>query len=119
MRRRRRYVRGAFGSAFETLVLGGDGLADRATDEGPDQSTEPFVRLFFECVALTGGKGLHDPWLHVASDVTDKLGLVIDQTELRLGVALTRGLLIDVLAAAAAALEATKSLERFDEIWNI
>lgn len=78
----------------------------------------PFVRLFFECVALTGGKGLTDPWLETADVVADKLGVTIDQTELRMGVALTRGLLIDVLAADDTA-EATKSIERFVEIWDV
>lgn len=78
----------------------------------------PFVRLFFECVALTEGQGLTDPWLEVADIVADKLGITLDHTELRMGVALTRGLLIDVLATGDAA-EATKSIERFVEIWDV
>ena len=78
----------------------------------------PFVRLFFECVALTGGRGLTDPWLEVAGDVTDQLGIILDQTELRMGVAVTRGLLIDVLATGDAR-HATKSIERFAEMWEV
>ncbi len=77
----------------------------------------PFVRLFFECVALTGGRGLTDPWLEVADTAATKLGVRRDHTELRMGVALMRGLLIDVLAADDAS-EATASIERFIEIWD-
>ena len=78
----------------------------------------PFVRLFFECVALTGGKGLTDPWLEVADVVADKLGITVDESDLRMGVALTRGLLIDVLATGDTS-QATRSLERFIEIWDL
>lgn len=77
----------------------------------------PFVRLFFECIALTGGQGLTDSWIDVAETVADKLGIDVDETELRLGVAVTRGLLIDVLASGGAT-AATKSIERFVEIWD-
>jgi len=71
----------------------------------------PFVRLFFECVAITGGEGLTDEWLDVAGDVAERLGFDTDHDELRLGVAVTRGLLIDVLTTGDAA-AATRSLER-------
>lgn len=70
----------------------------------------PFVRLFFECVALTGGAGLTDPWLAVAGELGES-GLA-DEDELRLGVAVTRGLLIDVLASDDAT-EATRAFERY------
>jgi AcrR family transcriptional regulator len=79
---------------------------------------QPFVRLFFECVALTGGEGLTDPWMDVADVVATKLGVQIDPTELRLGVAVTRGLLIDVLSTGDAG-EATASIERFVEMWDL
>ena len=79
---------------------------------------QPFVRLFFECVAVTGGEGLTDPWMEVADLVATKLGARIDPTELRLGVAVTRGLLIDVLSTGDAA-EATASLERFVEMADL
>ena len=78
----------------------------------------PFVRLFFECVAITGGKGLTEPWLEVSSDVASTIGAETDDDDLRLGVALTRGLLIDVLASGDAA-PATRALERFVEIWDL
>jgi AcrR family transcriptional regulator len=71
----------------------------------------PFVRLFFECVALTGGSGLTDPWLAVAGEL-DETRLAADEDELRLGVAVTRGLLIDVLASDDAT-EATRAFERY------
>jgi AcrR family transcriptional regulator len=77
----------------------------------------PFVRLFFECVALTGGEGLTDPWLGTSSDIAGRLGLPPDEDELRLGVAVTRGLLIDVLATGDSG-PATRSLERFLEMWE-
>lgn len=77
----------------------------------------PFVRLFFECVAVTGGKGLTDPWLDVAADVSTRLGMEVDLDELRLGVAVTRGLLIDVLASDDA-VPATRALDRFLEMWQ-
>lgn len=77
----------------------------------------PFVRLFFECVALTGGEGLTDPWVDVATEVADSIGVVTNEDDLRLGVAATRGLLIDVLANDDAT-AATRSIERFVEMWN-
>ena len=77
----------------------------------------PFVRLFFECVAVTGGEGLTDPWLELSAEIAERLGIHTDEEELRLGVAVTRGLLIDVLAADDPA-PATRSLERFLEMWN-
>jgi hypothetical protein len=77
----------------------------------------PFVRLFFECVAATGGKGLTDPWLEVGEDVSSGIGAETDEDMLRLGVAVSRGLLIDVLASGDAG-PATRSLERFIELWE-
>lgn len=77
----------------------------------------PFVRLFFECVAATGGEGLTDPWLAVAETATEALGESYDPDRIRLGVAVTRGLLIDVLASGTAE-DATRSLELFIEMWR-
>ncbi|MGE0229836.1 MAG: TetR/AcrR family transcriptional regulator [Dehalococcoidia bacterium] len=76
----------------------------------------PFVRLFFECVGLTGGQGLTDPWLALSSEVGERIGVATDEDELRLGVAVTRGLLIDVLASGDA-IDATRSFERFLAMW--
>ena len=77
----------------------------------------PFVRLFYECVALTGGDGLTDPWLATGADVAESIAAGTDSDLLRLGVAVTRGLLIDVLATGEVA-PATRSLERFIEMWE-
>ncbi len=76
----------------------------------------PFVRLFFECVALTGGRGLTEPWLDLGSEVATSIGVDTDEDLLRLGVAVSRGLLVDVLAKQDAT-DATRSLERFIEMW--
>ena len=77
----------------------------------------PFVRLFFETVALTGGEGLTDPWVSLSLEVSDRLGVASDEDELRLGVAVTRGLLIDVLASDDAT-QATRAFERYLEMWR-
>ncbi len=77
----------------------------------------PFVRLFFECVAITGGEGLTEPWVELSSDIANRLGVDTNDDELRLGVAATRGLLIEVLATGDAE-AATRSLERLLEMWS-
>lgn len=81
------------------------------------EELRPFVRLFFECVALTGGSGLTDPWLEVADRVTVAIGEDFDADRIRLGVAVTRGLLIDVLATGSTD-AATRSIEAFVEMWR-
>lgn len=82
----------------------------------PEMQT--FVRLFFECVGLTGGEGLTDPWLDVSAKVGGQIGVDMDEDELRLGVAVTRGLLIDVLATGDAG-PATRALERYLAMWTV
>ncbi len=77
----------------------------------------PFVRLFFECVAVTGGAGLTDPWIDLSAEIAKRLGLDTSEEDVRVGVAVTRGLLIDVLATGDAA-PATRALERFIEMWD-
>lgn len=81
------------------------------------EELRPFVRLFYECVALTGGSGLTDPWLDVADRVTAMIGEDVDADRIRLGVAVTRGLLIDVLATGSTD-AATRSIETFVEMWR-
>jgi AcrR family transcriptional regulator len=81
------------------------------------EELRPFVRLFFECVAATGGEGLTDPWLVLGDELTDMLGDDHDVDLIRLGVAVTRGLLIDVLATESTA-AATRSVEQFVEMWR-
>ncbi len=69
----------------------------------------PFVRLFFEIFGLAaqGTPGattmlddLTDSWLREGAAVAVRHGYGIDATGMRLGVAVTRGLLIDLLAGA-------------------
>jgi AcrR family transcriptional regulator len=71
----------------------------------------PFVRLFFEVFALSN-RALSDqnearprdaltaPWLDDATTATEAMGLPVDRAALRLGVAVSRGLLLDLLAGA-------------------
>jgi hypothetical protein len=66
----------------------------------------PFVRLFFEVFALsnrneTGARdALTAPWLDDASAAAESVGMPVDRAALRLGVAVSRGLLLDLLAGA-------------------
>lgn len=86
----------------------------------------PFVRLFFEVLPLAlhrrpGTEGfleqLTEPWLDQAARLAVDLGLETDRDELRLGVAVTRGLLIEVVASGDVA-GPTASLERFLDMWG-
>lgn len=81
----------------------------------------PFVRLFFEVFALTTrgaagteelAAGLTSSWLEDAVTAGERLGLTTDRAMLRLGVAVTRGLLLDLLAGADHA-DVTEAYERF------
>ena len=74
-----------------------------------DAKIRPFVRLFFEIFGLAaqGTPGatamlddLTDSWLREGAAVATRHGYEIDATSMRLGVAVTRGLLIDLLAGA-------------------
>ena len=71
--------------------------------------TMPFVRLFFEVFALasrgipgTEGllKNLTDPWLDEGAAAAARLGYAFDAAAVRLGVAVSRGLLLDLVAGA-------------------
>lgn len=77
----------------------------------------PYVRLFFECVGVTAGTGLTDPWLRSATSVADTIGVDVDLVDLQLGVAVTRGLLIDVLASGDAG-PSTVALQRYVAMWQ-
>lgn len=81
----------------------------------------PFVALFFEVLALAAHQrpgtegflgGLTTPWLDAGRAAATRLGIDADDDELRLGVAVMRGLLIDVLASGEVE-PATRALERF------
>ncbi len=89
----------------------------------------PYVRLFFECIAsiavtttaeLAGTSAsdadLTDPWLRSGAAVAATIGADVDMVDLQLGVAVTRGLLIDVLTTGDAT-PATKALQRYVSLW--
>jgi AcrR family transcriptional regulator len=92
-----------------------------------DPALAPFVRLFFEAsaMALHGRPGtegfldaLTDTWLRDAAVVAERMGLRTDPTELRLGVAVLRGLLLDAVASGDAT-GPTAALERYLEVWEV
>jgi AcrR family transcriptional regulator len=69
----------------------------------------PFVRLFFEVFALAARDepgtapvlpGLTSSWLDDATAAAERVGVEPDRAALRLGVAVSRGLLLDLLAGA-------------------
>jgi AcrR family transcriptional regulator len=75
----------------------------------------PFVRLFFESVAASATPGddhLTQTWLEGTEAVSAQVGTAFDPVAMRLGVAVVRGLLVDVLASGDVA-PATTALERF------
>jgi AcrR family transcriptional regulator len=77
----------------------------------------PFVRLFFETVAHRGVSDLTSPWIDDSAQITASFGIPFDPTEIRLGVAVTRGLLVDVILTGEVD-AATESLERFISMWE-
>lgn len=87
--------------------------------------TLQFVRVFFEVLpqAFHGRPGterflksLIEPWLEAGVGAATNLGTTARTDEIRLGIAVIRGLLIDVLATGDAA-PATEALQRFVEHW--
>lgn len=90
------------------------------------EDLRPFVRLFFEVFGLVaqaapGTEGLREtltrPWLTEAAALAEKIGLGSDPAELRLGVAVTRGLLLDLVAGADRT-EVDASYRRFVELYE-
>jgi len=81
----------------------------------------PFARLFFETVAFQSQQpataGLTTPWLDTSASVVEQIGMEFNPVDIRLGIAVTRGLLIDVLVTGELA-AATASLERFIALWT-
>jgi AcrR family transcriptional regulator len=91
-----------------------------------DPAVRPFVALFFEVLALAvhsrpGTDGFLDqlttPWVELARELADRFDLDMDDVELRLGVAVVRGLLVEVLATDDVA-EPTAALQRFLDRWE-
>lgn len=90
----------------------------------PDMA--PFVRLFFEFVSQSmfdrpGTQGflhaLTTPWIDAGKAVAADLGVEVDEVDLRLGIAVMRGLLLDAVASGDAT-GPTAALERFVERWR-
>jgi AcrR family transcriptional regulator len=84
-------------------------------------TVRPFVRLFFELASYVepGSDASPDskaialtaPWLADSKAASKQLGINFDPVDVRLGIAVVRGLLLDVLAGEQR--QATRSLERF------
>jgi hypothetical protein len=98
----------------------------RMWDQLSDPRLRPFVRLFFAAVGLAvqgvpGTQVLLDtltgPWLAEAGEAVRRLGLPLDQAALRLGVATSRGLLLELVAGADPD-EVTASYRLFVEMWR-
>ena len=90
-----------------------------------DPALRPFVTLFFELVALalhgrpgTEGflAGLTDPWVELAGRIARELGVDDDPDHHRLGIAVTRGLLLEAVATGDVD-GATRSLHAFLDRW--
>jgi AcrR family transcriptional regulator len=88
----------------------------------------PFVRLFFEVfgVAVQGAPGteallrnLTTPWLEESVKVAKDYGYDVDPAAMRIGVAVSRGLLLDLLAGAdpKEVTAAYKMFVKFFEQW--
>ncbi|MEZ5412251.1 MAG: hypothetical protein R2761_29735 [Acidimicrobiales bacterium] len=98
------------GSAADTMRRTWDSLIS--------PEVRPFVQLFYEAVAYAsrhGGASFTGPWLATAAEATRRLGLEDDPVGTRLGVAVMRGLLIDVITGDEPE-QATAALELFIEL---
>lgn len=79
----------------------------------------PFVQLFFEAVAYAsraGGEGFTSAWLTDATTAAERAGVGYDPVDVRLGVAVMRGLLIDVITGDDPQ-AANLAFERFVAMW--
>jgi AcrR family transcriptional regulator len=91
-----------------------------------DPTLRPFVRLFFATVGLavqgTPGTqallgGLTNPWLEEGAAAAERLGMPVDPAAMRLSVAVSRGLLLELVAGAdPAAVDASYQL--FVDMWR-
>ena len=84
------------------------------------EELRPFVRLFFESLAYAGraqDDHLTSTWLDETEPLTTLFGTPADAVDLRLGVAVVRGLLVDVVATGDTG-PATESLVRYLELWR-
>jgi AcrR family transcriptional regulator len=84
----------------------------RLWEQVSQPTLRPYVRLFFAAVGLAvqgvpGTQTLLDnlttPWLEQGGEAARRLGVPADPAAIRLGVAVSRGLLLELLAGAAPA----------------
>lgn len=90
------------------------------------EELRPFVKLFFEVFGLVaqgapGTEGLREtltqPWLTDAAAVAKVIGVASDPAELRVGVAVSRGLLLDLVAGADYG-EVDEAYRRFVDLYE-
>ena len=90
------------------------------------EELRPFVKLFFEVFGLVaqgapGTEGLREtltqPWLTDTGEVAKVIGVDSDRAELRVGVAVSRGLLLDLVAGADYA-EVDEAYRRFVDLYE-
>lgn len=117
--------RDALASLAEAAATPRD-LIERQWAQLTDPAVLPFVALFFEMLAMAvherpGTEGfllsMTEPWLDQAEAAGERLGVRPDRDELRLGVAVSRGLLAEVLASGDVE-GPTRSLRRFLDLWE-
>lgn len=114
---------GAQRDALRTLGTEESTPADvvrRLWDQVSSPELRPFVLLFFETVAYAARGPAHadltSAWLADSEAVAAELGMDFDPAEVRLGIAVVRGLLVDVVTTGDT-VAATASLERFLTMW--
>jgi AcrR family transcriptional regulator len=113
-------------AVLEALSGSGDDVMWGLWRQVSDPALRPYVRLFFATVGLAvqGVAGtralldtLTDPWLDQGGAAAERRGLAADPAALRLGVATTRGLLLDLLAGADPA-EVDAAYRLFVDMWQ-
>lgn len=91
-----------------------------------DPAIAPFVRLFFEVTAhaMFGRPGtagfienLTDPWIEFGTRLAEQMGVDADSAAIRLGVAVSRGLLLDAVTSGDP-VPATEAMQRFLQMWE-
>ena len=91
-----------------------------------EPEVRPFVGLFFEVFSLavhgesgteTFLDGLTAPWLAVGRDIAGRLDIVVTDAELLVGIAVVRGLLLEVLATGDV-VAPTSAFEQFIAMWD-
>lgn len=98
------------GSAADTIRRTWEGLTS--------PELRPFIQLFYEAVAYAArheGAAFTAPWLASGAEAARQLGIADNPIGTRLGVAVMRGLLIDVITGDRPE-DATAALELFIEL---